>query len=251
MWLPQGYSIDQKKTVLIETVGLPWMLQWGSLVAADLAHLVLGTGPIALTTTSLASCTAGFVALYGALRKLHPLMGRLAKVDKALRYRHTIIATVIEALAAVPGGRGLAVARRMANALAAERATWLCRFGTTWNTAYVLFRMPTGITAGLCAARAAADAAALGVAATGTKPRDAITASLAVLVVMMAGGIVMLHHLDELAFSMTVVAWLFGLILATHTGLMVKCFAIALNFALGMRAALKYLGDDEEEEKRE
>ncbi|GFR52259.1 hypothetical protein Agub_g14793 [Astrephomene gubernaculifera] len=218
-WLPIGYSIDQKKTVLVDTVALPWTLYAASLVAADLAHIALGSGPRALTITSLAGALAGFGALYGCLRKLHPLMVRLSRAE----------------------GAGTT-----------QQRVKLVRTGTRWSTAYALFRLPTSASAALCCTRAGVDATAYAMTLTGTSLRDALNPSLGLLCGVMVVAIIMLNHLDDLGFIITVALWLLGLIMATHTLLMVKCFTIALVMALAMRAAFKYVPDEDEVgEKRE
>lgn len=61
------------------------MAQWAAAIAADLAHLTLGSRPQVLVSTSLAGSLAGFGALYGCLRQLHPLMDRMARAESALR----------------------------------------------------------------------------------------------------------------------------------------------------------------------
>ncbi|GLI59388.1 hypothetical protein VaNZ11_001254, partial [Volvox africanus] len=212
-WLPMGYSIDQKKTVLVETVGFPWIAQWAAVIATDIVHLALGSSPQILMATSLAGSLAGFLALYGCLRRLHPLMIRVAKAEKALRSTQDVA---------------------------------LLRTGTRWATAYVLFRLPTSISAGLAAARVTSDLAAVAMSALGASFDTAVNPSLGLLLATMVLAVAMINHLDDVGFGATVLAWLLGLIAASHTLLIVKGFCIALALALAMRAAFKYVPDDED-----
>ncbi|GIL77392.1 hypothetical protein Vretifemale_6857 [Volvox reticuliferus] len=213
VWLPVGYSIDQKKTVLVEIVGFPWIAQWAAVIAADIVHLALGSSPRVLVTTSLAGSLAGFLALYGCLRRLHPLMVRVAKAEKALR---------------------------------STRDVALLRTGTRWVTAYVLFRLPTSLSAGLAAARITSDLAAVAMSALGASFDTAVNPSLGLLLATMVLAVIMINQLDDVGFGGTVLAWLLGLIAASHTLLIVKGFCIALAMALAMRAAFKYFPDDED-----
>ncbi|GLC76163.1 hypothetical protein PLESTF_001744900 [Pleodorina starrii] len=199
--MPAGYSIDQKKTVL-----------WLAGIAADVAHLALGSGPRVLVATSLAGSVAGFGALYGCLRRLHPLMVRVARAEGALR-----------------GGNAT-----------------LLRTGTRWATAFSLFRLPTSLSAGLAAVRAASDLAAACVALLNVDVRSALNPSLGLLLVTMVLAVAMINALDDVGFGAAVLAWLVGLIAASHTLLMVKGFCVALAVALAMRAAVKYVPEEDD-----
>ncbi|KAG2496457.1 hypothetical protein HYH03_005680 [Edaphochlamys debaryana] len=212
-WLPSGYTIDMKKTVLVRTVALPWSLYCASLIAADVAHLALGHGPRALLATSLAGSVAGFAALYGCLVRLHPLMVRVRKAEAGL----------------------------------VNAKSSLVRTGPGWLKAYLLFRLPTAMAAALCAARATSDTVAAAMMALGASLHQALNPSLGVLVALMVLAIVLLQQLDDVAFAATVWLWLMGLVVATHTHLMVKCFCIALVMALAMRTAFKYVPEDDQE----
>ncbi|EFJ48744.1 hypothetical protein VOLCADRAFT_117480 [Volvox carteri f. nagariensis] len=214
IWLPVGYSIDQKKTVLVEIVGLPWIGQWAAVIAADVTHLALGSGQRVLVFTSLAGGLAGFGLLYNCLRRLHPLLVRLARAEGTLR--------------------------------SAGNAT-LLRTGTSWVTAFALFRLPTSISAGLCAARATADFSAGVMAVYGTGFNAAINPSLGLLLVDMVLAVAMINQLNDVGFGATMLLWLVGLIAATHTLLIVKGFCIALAMALAMRAAFKFVPEEDDE----
>ncbi len=98
----------------------------------------------------------------------------------------------------------------------------------------------------MCTARVTVDLAAVGMALLRLDITAAVNPSLGLLLVAMVLGVAMINQLDDLAFALTVLLWLVGLIAATHTLLVVKGFCIALAVALAMRAAYKYVPDDEE-----
>lgn len=82
-------------------------------------------------------------------------------------------------------------------------------------------------------------------AAVGAKFSDAINPSLGLLLVPMVLAVVMINHLDDVGFGAVVLVWLLGLIAASHTLLIVKGFCVALSTALAMRAAFKYIPEDD------
>ncbi|KAG2455059.1 hypothetical protein HYH02_000884 [Chlamydomonas schloesseri] len=123
----------------------------------------------------------------------------------------------------------------------------LVRAGTSWTTAYLLFRLPTGAAAALCTCRAAVDLGSIGLVLSGAHQTEWVQPTLGMLVVVMVLAVAILSYLDDVAFVVTVGLWLMGLIVATHTLLMTKCFCIALVLGLAMRTAFKYVPDDDAE----
>lgn len=82
---------------------------------------------------------------------------------------------------------------------------------------------------------------------SGADQREWVQPTLGMLVVVMVVAVGILSYLDDVAFVVTVGLWLMGLIVATHTLLMTKCFCIALVLGLAMRAAFKYVPDEDVE----
>ncbi len=102
------------------------------------------------------------------------------------------------------------------------------------------------MSAALCAVRMAVDGASLAVALWHVSTYDMLNPSLALLLVVMVGAILVLQQLDDVGYAVTVGSWLLCLIVATHTALIVKCVCIALVIGLTMRAAIKYIPDDDD-----
>ncbi|KAG2440296.1 hypothetical protein HXX76_004407 [Chlamydomonas incerta] len=166
-----------------------------------------------LSVLSLLGALTGLMVLFSCLKRLHPLMVRLHKQDGGL----------------------------------VNTKSRLVRAGTSWTTAYLLFRLPTGAAAALCACRAAVDLGSISLVLSGAQQHEWVQPTLGMLVVVMVLAVGILSYLDDVAFVVTVWLWLMGLIVATHTLLMTKCFCIALVLGLAMRAAFKYVPDDDME----
>lgn len=90
---------------LLSPAALPWLVHWVALAAADVAFAALGQGPVTLVVTSLAGALAGFAALYGCLRTLHPRMVHISNAEAAAAKARAVAKGAAGAKAA-GGGEG-------------------------------------------------------------------------------------------------------------------------------------------------
>lgn len=116
-----------------------------------------------------------------------------------------------------------------------------------WRTAYVLYRTPTSIAAALASLQMADAVASLIGLALGTSREVAytvISTAMAVLIAVLLGAVVAIHHVEDVAYAATVVWCLVSLIGAAHTQLVVKGLCVAITVAVILRGLIKAYPDD-------
>lgn len=222
-FMDAGYTVDGRKTAVVKAIGRTWQMCWLCVCAAYLASILPGGFPAFTSIAALAGALGTFACSYACLMELNPLLERVHKSEESAR-------------AAAAGGAALV------------------RNGMTWRTAYVLFRVPTSISAALSSMQAAAAIASLIVPfmtgpSSGIRNASAVrynteSACMAVLVAVLVAAVFALHQLEDFAYAVTVVWSLVSLIISPHTHMVVKGLSIALTSAITLRAAVKATPDD-------